>query len=99
MIIIDGAIFPRIVIFFVMRLCMDWKALTIPQGSKLFKQRNFTYIHKGVTYTVEVDEYHDGSFVGHGENATDKSSIIESVSGKSVAECVNKIISKINERG
>ncbi|MBF0440763.1 MAG: hypothetical protein HQK54_02550 [Oligoflexales bacterium] len=77
---------------------MDWKTAKVPQGSKLFKQHNFIYMHKGVTYTLEIDEYHDNSFAGHGENSTDKNFIIESVSGKSVVDCLNGLIQKITGR-
>jgi hypothetical protein len=49
---------------------------------------------KGVTYHLEVDEFADGTFIGHGEHSTDKNSLLESVNGKSVQECLDALIKK-----
>lgn len=77
---------------------MDWKSLKLPKGSRLFKQHNFTFMHKGGNYLIEVDEFQDGTFSGHGENSTDANFVIESVSGSSVENCVESIINKIDQR-
>ena len=76
---------------------MDWKKVNVPQGGKLFQVHNFTYMHKGTTYAFEIDEFADGSVSGHGEQANDKSSVLESVSGRSIAECIQNLIDKIQD--
>lgn len=78
---------------------MDWKTTKIPSGAKLFKVNHFTFMHKGVNYQLEVDEYADGACSGHGEHSTDKNFFIESVSGKSVSKCLDELIQKIVSRG
>lgn len=77
---------------------MDWKKTKVPVGSKLFQVHNFTFMHSGKTYSLEIDEYIDGTFAGHGEHSTDKNFFIESVSGKSMNECLSALVSKIQER-
>ena len=76
---------------------MNWKKLSIPDGAKLFKIHNFTYMHKGVNFHLEVDEYTDGNFSGHGEHSTDKNTVLESVSGKTMEDCVNALIKSIKK--
>jgi hypothetical protein len=71
---------------------MDWKKTKIPEGAKLFKVHNFTFMLKGSTYHLEVDEFADGTFTGHGEHSTDKNTVLESVSGKSLEDCVSNLI-------
>jgi hypothetical protein len=78
---------------------MDWKNVKIPAGSRLFKVHNFTFMHKGTNYVLEIDEFRDGSWSGHGEHSTDKASVIESVSGKSLQECLELLIAKVEGRG
>lgn len=77
---------------------MDWKQAKIPSGGKLFKVNNFTFMFKGTNYTIEVDEFSDGTFTAHGEHATDKSSVFEPVSGKSMGDCLSALIAKIQAR-
>jgi len=77
---------------------MDWKSVTIPNGSRLFKVHNFTFMYKGTTFLLEVDEFRDGTFSGHGENSTDRSSVVESVSGKTLKECLDALIVKVEGR-
>jgi hypothetical protein len=77
---------------------MDWKKVNTPTGSKLFKVHIFTFMHKGVNYSLEVDEFLDGTCTGHGEHSTDKSSILEPVSGATVSECLQSLISRIQTR-
>lgn len=77
------------------RCGMDFKKVVIPEGGKLFKIHNFTFMFKGTNYNLEIDEYNDGTCTGHGEHSTDKSSVLESVSGKSIEECLNALIKKI----
>ncbi|SME87879.1 hypothetical protein [Pseudobacteriovorax antillogorgiicola] len=77
---------------------MDWNVVKVPEGSKLYRIHKFTYMHSGVNYLLEINE--DGSsWIGHGEHATDKNSVIPSVNGKSVEDCLNQLISSINSRG
>jgi len=73
----------------------EWKNANVGTGCKLFKVHNFTYMDSGTIYHLEIDEFADGSFTGHGEHSTDKSNIIESVNGSSMEECLNGLISKI----
>ena len=74
---------------------MDWKKTKVPDGAKLFKMHNFTFMLKGVTYHLQVDESADGTFTGHGEHSTDKNTILASVSGKSVEECVATLVRNV----
>ena len=76
----------------------DWCSVNVPNGSKIFKSHSFTFMHGGNTYVLEIDEYSDGTFSGHGEHSTDKSSVIESVSGSSTKECLEKLIGRIESR-
>jgi hypothetical protein len=77
---------------------MDWKSIKVPAGGKLFKIHNFNYIHKGTNFALEVDEYMDGTFTGHGEQASDQNYFIESVSGKDLGDCLGQLISRIQDR-
>ena len=73
---------------------MEWKKIKVPDGAKLFKVHNFTYMIKGVTYHLEVNEFADNSFIGHGEHSTDKNSLLESVNGVSIRECLDALIKR-----
>jgi hypothetical protein len=75
----------------------SWKKVKVPSGCKLFKVHNFTFMVSGVIYLLEVDEFMDGSFTGHGEHSTDKSNVIESVNGKSLEDCLELLINKIKK--
>lgn len=77
---------------------MNWKAIKVHNGAKLFKIHNFTYMVKGTTYALEIDEYYDGSFTGHGEHSTDKNSFVESVTAKSMEECMEQLLQRIGAR-
>ena len=78
---------------------MDWKAIQIPDGSKLFRIHKFTYMHQGVNYLFELNEMGDGKWIGHGEHATDQNSMIPSVNGSSLEECINQLILNVKNRG
>lgn len=73
----------------------SWNKIKLAEGAKLYKVHNFMYMWKGTTYHLEVDEFADGAFIGHGEHSTDKSSVLESVSGKSVEECLAALIKNV----
>jgi hypothetical protein len=75
-----------------------WRNVKVPSGSKLFRVHNFNFMHKGTNFVLEIDEFSDGSYSGHGEHATDKSSVVESVSGSSLEDCLEKLIKKIESR-
>lgn len=77
---------------------MDWKAVRIPEGSKLFRIHRFNFLHQGVNYLLEINELGPTIWVGHGEHATDQSSVIPSVTGSSMEDCISKLIEKINKR-
>lgn len=77
---------------------MNWKAIKVHSGAKLFRVHNFTYMVKGTTYNLEIDEYHDGSFTGHGEHSTDKNSFVESVTARSMEECMEQLLQRIGTR-
>ena len=77
---------------------MDWKNLKIPEGSKLFKIHRFNFLYQGVNYLLEINELNPSMWVGHGEHATDQSSVIPSVNGSSLEECLNKLIERIHKR-
>ncbi len=77
---------------------MSWKSASLPSGSKLFKVHNFNFLYQGTNFHIEIDEYSDGTFTGHGENATDQSYVIESVSGKTLEECLSALLKKIEGR-
>lgn len=77
---------------------MDWKKAKIPAGSRLFQVHSFTFMHSGKTYILEIDEFSEGTCTGHGEQSTDKSHVLESVTGKSVQECLDGLIRRIEKR-
>lgn len=77
---------------------MNWKAIKVHSGAKLFKVHNFTYMVKGSTYHLEIDEYQDGSFTGHGEHSTDKNSFVESVTAKTIEDCMEQLLQRIGAR-
>lgn len=76
---------------------MDWKKVKIPESAKIFKVHNFTVMHKGTTYHLEVDEFADGTFSGHGEHSTDKSTILASVSGRSAEDCLTALLGSVKK--
>jgi hypothetical protein len=77
---------------------MNWKLVKCRPGGKIFKVHNFSYMIKGATYHLEVDEFHDGNCTGHGEHSTDKNSFVESVNATSVEGCLNLLIEKVSAR-
>ena len=77
---------------------MNWESVKSPEGAKLFKVHNYTYMYKGANYLIELNEYGDSKWVGHGEHATDKNSVVPSVNGSSAEECLNQLIDSINQR-
>ncbi len=77
---------------------MDWKATKVPEGSKLFRIHRFNFLHQGINYLFELNELGPTVWVGHGEHATDQSSVIPSVTASTMEECLNKLIEKINKR-
>ena len=77
---------------------MTWNSIQLPEGGRLFKAHNFTFMYKGSNFTIEVDEFSDGTFSGHAEHARDKNLQIESVSGRSVEHCMEQLIKKIQDR-
>lgn len=77
---------------------MDWKSAKIPQGGKLYKVHAFNFMYKGNNYHLQIDEYADGQFTGHGEHSADKNFVIESVSGSSINQCLTGLLAKIESR-
>lgn len=77
---------------------MSWKDLKVATGSQLFRLHNFLYLHQGKTYELEVNEYSDGRFVGHGEIANDPQSQLASVNGSNVDECVAKLVEAVETK-
>lgn len=78
---------------------MDWKSVQIPSGCKVFRVQTFMVMISGKTFSLEIDEYSDGSFTGHGEQTNDDSTVLASVTAKSAEECLNQLISSIKDRG
>lgn len=78
---------------------MDWKKTRLATGSRLFMVHSFTYMAKGRTFILEVDEFSDGTFTGHGEQSTDRSHVVESVNGRSVQDCLEALIKRIDQKG
>lgn len=76
---------------------MDWQAVKKADGSKLFRIHKFTYMYGGVNYLLEINEA-GNDWIGHGEHATDKNSVIPSVNGTSLEDCLNQLIAIINDR-
>lgn len=76
----------------------EWKSLKLAPGGKLFKVHTFNLIHNGINFNLEVDEYNDGTFTGHGEHSTDKNFVIESVSGSDMKACLQALIKRIQSR-
>jgi hypothetical protein len=77
---------------------MAWNDIDVPTGGKLFKIQRFTYIYKGVHYTIEIDEFADGLCTAHGEHATDRNYVLESVSGNSPEACLEGMLQNIVDR-
>jgi len=77
---------------------MEWKSVKLPTGAKLFRVHAFTFVVGGATYQIEVDEYQDGNCTGHAERSTDKSSIVEPVSARSIKDCLEGLIGRIKSR-
>lgn len=73
----------------------DWKTIDLPAGCRLLKAHSFTLMISGDTYDLEVDEYSNGKYTGHGEHSTDESSVVASVHGNSVKECLERLITNI----
>jgi len=71
---------------------MDWKKISLSSGAKLFRVHHFTYMHQGSTFLIEIDEYANGTFTGHGEHSTDKSTVLESVTASSIEACLDLLI-------
>lgn len=76
---------------------MNWNSIKVPEGSKLYRIHKFTYMHGGINYLLEINE-ENGAWIGHGEHATDKNSVVPSVNGSSVEDCVNQLIANISSR-
>lgn len=76
---------------------MDWKKVQLPEGTKLFRVHAFTFMHGGSTYHLEIDEFSSGTFTGHGEHSTDKSRVLESVSGSTLEDCLSALIRSIKK--
>jgi hypothetical protein len=74
---------------------MEWQQIQLPAGTKLFKVHSFAFLVGGTVYQLEIDEFANGTFTGHGEHPTDKSNVLESVSGRSVGECLEALVGKI----
>lgn len=74
---------------------LDWKKVKLPDGAKIFKVHNFAVMHKGATYHIEVDEFADGSFSGHGEHSTDKSTVLKTVNGRTLEDCLTSLLSSL----
>lgn len=77
---------------------MDWKKVNLPANSKLFQVHTFMYMTSGTSYQLEIQEFSDGKCAGHGEHATDKNLFLESVSGTSVNDCLQKLVDRIKAR-
>ena len=77
---------------------MNWKNIKLPAGSKLLKVHNFTFMYQGSYYSIEIDEFNDNTFTGHGEHSTDKNYVIESVSASTLEGCLEALVNKIQNR-
>lgn len=75
---------------------MEWSKVKLPDGCKLFRVHHFTYIFKGTTYLLEINEFSNGVFSGHGQKSIDESSVVDSVSASSLEECLQKMADKIS---
>lgn len=78
---------------------MNWKSVEIPANYKVFRAHTFMIMNSGKTFTIEVDEYSDGTFTGHGEQTNDDSTVLASVTGTSVEDCLNQLIASVKSRG
>ncbi len=78
---------------------MGWKNIDVPAQSKMFKIHTFGYLVGGHNYSVEVDEYSDGQFVGFAEQSNDASTSTRSCTADSMEKCLEKILSEIASLG
>ena len=78
---------------------MGWQDLEIPSQAKLFKIHTFGYMTGGHNYSIEIDEYADGQFVGFAERSNDASTATRSCSAADVRSCMQKILAEIASIG
>ena len=71
---------------------MDWKKLKIHPGHRLFKVHHYMYMAEGNTFELEVNEFADGTFTGHGVHSSDELNQLKSVSRKNLEECLQSLI-------
>jgi hypothetical protein len=77
---------------------MDWKKLKIHAGHRLFKVHEYMYMAEGNTYKLEINEFADGTFTGHGSHSTDDLNQLKSVSRKTLEECLQALIDSAAKR-
>jgi hypothetical protein len=77
---------------------MGWKNIQLPAGSKLYQVYSFCYMEKGIHYNLEINEFADGTYAGHGAHSTDKNLVIASTNGMSMEECISGLIKNIRSR-
>lgn len=77
---------------------MSWKNISLKQGCKLFISHNFTYMSAGQNFSLCVDEYNNGQYIGHGEHSTDKNNVVESITAPTMEGCLESLIAKIESK-
>jgi len=78
---------------------MGWKKLEIPAQAKLFKIHTFGYLIGGHNYSIEVDEYAGGQFVGFAEQSNDASTATRTCSAESLESCMEMVLAEITKLG
>jgi hypothetical protein len=78
---------------------MGWKKLDIPAQAKLFKIHTFGYLIGGHNYSIEIDEYADGQFVGFAEQSNDASTATRSCTADSIDDCLQRVLQEIASLG
>jgi hypothetical protein len=76
---------------------MDWSKIKIPSGNRILKIHNFMYMRDGNAYELEVDEFSDGKFTGHGEHSSDESQQLNSVVGDTLETCLQALIDDVEK--
>jgi len=76
----------------------SWKSVTISERERLFRISNYLFVSQGRSYSIEVQEAPDGTFLAHGENTSDPHDVLRSVTGTTMQECLQAIVDQIERR-
>lgn len=76
----------------------NWSGVQIDSKQKLFRLHQFLFLSGGKNYNIEIQESISGSCTGHADNTADPHDAIQPCSGRSVSECLKKLVDEISKR-